>query len=140
MTTISFGFRFNSINHPFVRRALKINREYMCVTLPSRALMPNPYAQPRNCTAPMSNLVDFIPVLQFLPSSMYRRGKKLHHELVKTYGGLLHEIDQKMQQGAEVPDCLAKTILELREKEDLDNLDRVMLASAFMIGGVETVR
>ncbi|OOF93176.1 hypothetical protein ASPCADRAFT_132879 [Aspergillus carbonarius ITEM 5010] len=120
MTTISFGFRFNSINHPFVRRALKINREYM------------------NCTAPMSNLVDFIPVLQFLPSSMYRRGKKLHHELVKTYGGLLHEIDQKMQQGAEVPDCLAKTILELREKEDLDNLDRVMLASAFMIGGVET--
>ncbi|PWY94256.1 cytochrome P450 [Aspergillus sclerotioniger CBS 115572] len=120
MTTISFGFRFNSIDHPFVRRALKINREYM------------------NCTAPMSNLVDFIPVLQALPSSLYRRGKKLHHELVETYGGLLHEIDQKMQQGEEVPDCLAKTIVEVREKEGLDNLDMAMLASAFMIGGVET--
>ncbi|PYI04566.1 cytochrome P450 [Aspergillus sclerotiicarbonarius CBS 121057] len=120
MTTISFGFRFDSINHPFVRRALGINREYM------------------NCTAPMANLVDFIPILQTLPSSLYRRGKKLHRQLVETYGGLLHEIEQKMQHGVEVPDCLAKTIIEVREKESLDNLDMAMLASAFMIGGVET--
>jgi hypothetical protein len=45
-----------------------------------------------------------------------------------------------MQNGATVPDCLAKTMLDAREEEDLDHIDMSILASAFMIGGVETVR
>jgi hypothetical protein len=34
---------------------------------------------------------------------------------------------------------LAKTILEVQDKEQLDHLDTSILASASMIGGVETV-
>lgn len=87
----------------------------------------------------MSNLVDFVPLLQYLPTPMHRRGKKLHKGLVETYGGLIKSVEQKMKEGKEVPDCLAKTMAEVRQKENLDDLDMAILASAFMIGGVETV-
>ncbi|KAE8316489.1 cytochrome P450 [Aspergillus transmontanensis] len=108
MTTITFGFRTDSIKHPLVGQALKLSRE------------------PMNYTGPMSNLVDFVPLLQYLPTPMHRRGKKLHESLVETYGKKV------------VVDCLAKTMIEVRDKEDLDDLDMAILASAFMIGGVET--
>ncbi|KAL4897159.1 cytochrome P450 [Aspergillus ambiguus] len=120
MTTITFGFRTDSINHPLVKRALKLSREFM------------------NCTGPMSNLVDFIPLLQYLPSPMHRRGEQLHRGLVETYGGFIKDTERKVRMGEKVPDCLAKTMAELREKEQLDDLDMAILASAFMIGGVET--
>lgn len=87
----------------------------------------------------MSNLVDFVPLLQLLPTSMSVRGKRLHRDLVGTYGGLITDIDQRLQSKLPVKDCLAKTMLMNREKEDLDHLDMSILASAFMIGGVETV-
>ncbi|KAF9882628.1 hypothetical protein FE257_005823 [Aspergillus nanangensis] len=120
MTTITFGFRTDSVNHPLTKRALTLSREFM------------------NCTGPMSNLVDFVPLLQYLPTPMHRRGKKLHRGLVETYGGFIKEIEQKMKMGEKVQDCLAKTMVESRETEGLDDTDMAILASAFMIGGVET--
>ncbi|CAG8314838.1 unnamed protein product [Penicillium salamii] len=120
MTTITFGFRTDSINHPLVAQALKLSREFM------------------NCTGPMSNLVDFVSLLQYIPTPMHQRGKKLHKGLVDTYGGIIKDIEQKMKSGGQVTDCLAKTMVEVRKKENLDDLDMAILASAFMIGGVET--
>lgn len=92
-----------------------------------------------NCTGPMSNLVDFVPVLQYLPSELKSRGKQLHKDLVETYGGFIKGVEKRMTEGEVVENCLAKTMVELREKEELDELDMAILASAFMIGGVETV-
>lgn len=93
----------------------------------------------RNCTGPMSNLVDFIPLLQHLPSQMWTRGRMLHQDLVEVYGGLINGIDRRMHSGKDVPECLAKTMLQVRDTEQLDHLDLAITASAFMIGGVETV-
>ena len=121
MLTITFGFRTDTIKHPMVRQALKLSREFM------------------NCTGPMSNLVDFVPLLQKLPGTMQRRGAKLHNGLVETYGGLIDEIAKKLELGIPVEDCLAKTMVQMRKDEGLDDLDMAILASAFMIGGVETV-
>lgn len=87
----------------------------------------------------MSNLVDFIPLLQYMPTPMHQRGKRLHQGLVNTYGGFVTEIKNKLDSGKHVPDCLSKTMLEVQDKEQLDHLDMSILASAFMIGGVETV-
>ena len=87
----------------------------------------------------MSNLVDFIPLLQYLPTPMRTRGRNLHRGLVDTYGGFINEIDHKLKRGQPVKDCLAKSMLQMRQKEELDHLDMSILASAFMIGGVETV-
>jgi hypothetical protein len=87
----------------------------------------------------MSNLVDFIPLLQHIPTLMHQRGKRLHQGLVNTYGGLVTGIKKSLDNGEDVPDCLAKTMLEVQDKEQLDHLDMSILASAFMIGGVETV-
>ncbi|KKY33383.1 putative cytochrome p450 [Diaporthe ampelina] len=91
-----------------------------------------------NCTGPMSNLVDFIPLLQYLPSPIRTRGRKLHKDLVFTYGGLINDIDRRIQRGEDVPESLAKTMLQVRDAEQLDHLDMAITASAFMIGGVET--
>ncbi|KAE8340605.1 hypothetical protein BDV24DRAFT_151747 [Aspergillus arachidicola] len=121
MTTITFGFRTDSIKHPLVGQVLKLSREFM------------------NCIGPMPNLVDFVPLLQYLPAPMHRRGKKLHEDLVETYGGIIKDMEREMKEGKKVVvDCLAKTMIEVRDKEDLDDLDMAILASAFMIGGVET--
>ncbi|KAH8112765.1 cytochrome P450 [Phellopilus nigrolimitatus] len=64
-----------------------------------------------NCTGPVSNLVDFITPLQWFTTPLQARGKKLHQGL---------------------------TMILSRESENLDDLDMAILASAFMIGGVET--
>jgi cytochrome P450 len=71
---------------------------------------------------------------------MKTRGERLHADLVETYGGMINDIDARMQRGEEVPDCLVKTLLLSREEEQMDHLDMAILCSAFMIGGVETVR
>ncbi|KAH8161403.1 hypothetical protein CIB48_g6845 [Xylaria polymorpha] len=120
MLTIVFGTRTISVDDPLVAKALRLSREFM------------------NCTGPVSNLVDFSPLLQRLPTRMWKRGRKLHDDLVDTYGGMIFDIDRRIRLGAEVPECLAKTMLAVRDKEDLDHLDMAILASAFMIGGVET--
>jgi hypothetical protein len=93
----------------------------------------------RNCTGPVSNLVDFIPLLQMLPNKMTTRGKKLHEGLVETYGGMILDIEARMRRGDHVPDCLVKTMILTKEEEQLDHLDMSILCAAFMIGGVETV-
>lgn len=59
---------------------------------------------------------------------------------MSTYGGMINDIRRRMGLGQEVPDCLAKTLLTVCKEENLDDVDMAMLASAFMIGGVETVR
>lgn len=70
---------------------------------------------------------------------MQIRGRKLHQSLVETYGGLIKTIEQNLKDGVEVEDCLAKTMIQNRETEGLDDLDMYILVSAFMIAGVETV-
>ncbi|KAH8434875.1 cytochrome P450 [Aspergillus melleus] len=121
MATINFGFRIDSIEHPLVRQILKLHREFM------------------NCTGSVSNLVDFIPLLQYLPTPMYERGKKVHRGLVEIYGGFLKNVEKQMEEGKAVPNCLGRTMVEVRDKEQLDELDMTMLASAFMLAGVENL-
>ena len=53
---------------------------------------------------------------------------------------MINAIEARMKAGEEIPDCLAKTLIKTRDEENLDQLDMAMLCSAFMIGGVETVR
>ncbi|THH32711.1 hypothetical protein EUX98_g1430 [Antrodiella citrinella] len=120
MLTITFGMRTHSYDDPMVVEVLRMSREFM------------------NCTGPLSNLIDYVGFLQYIPTSMRSRGRKLHSDFKKTYGDLIRNIDAKMKQGACVSHCLTKTMLEIREKEGLDELDMTMLASAFMVAGVET--
>jgi hypothetical protein len=45
-----------------------------------------------------------------------------------------------MNSGQDVPQCLVKTLVEPGDQETLDHLDKMMICSAFLIGGVESVR
>ncbi|KAL7751197.1 hypothetical protein RI367_003403 [Sorochytrium milnesiophthora] len=120
MLTIVFATRTDSLDDPLVATALKISREFM------------------NCTGPVANLVDYIELMQYLPTEMRRRGRKLHEELIRVYGGMISDVEQRMAAGEAVPDCLVKDMLLSCKEEDLDWKDMCILASAFMIGGVET--
>jgi len=93
-----------------------------------------------NTTGPMANLVDFVPawLQQSLPWEMKRRGKQLHAALVDTYGRQVKRIERDMKNDVHVKGCLVKTMITRRDEEQLDDLDMAMLASAFMVGGVET--
>ncbi|RYO47914.1 hypothetical protein AA0116_g12856 [Alternaria tenuissima] len=119
MVAITFG-------SPRIRvadsRVLALSREFM------------------NTTGPMSNLVDFVPgwLQRSLPWEMQRRGKQLHAALVDTYGRQVKRIERRMETGVQVEDCFVKTMVATRDREQLDDLDMAMLASAFMVGGVET--
>lgn len=70
---------------------------------------------------------------------MKSRGQRLHRDLVDTYGGMIRNIEQELRLGRNVPDCLSKAMIEAQKEEELGHLDMAILASAFMIGGVETV-
>ncbi len=70
---------------------------------------------------------------------MWRRGRRLQEDTVNFYGGMLLAMKADLQTGVEVPDCFAKTLLQIQEKEGLDLMDMTMLAAAYMIAGVETV-
>jgi Cytochrome P450 len=141
MLTIVFGIRTDTLEHPLVAHALRLSREFMSVSQFAQALsILTKASPPRNCSGPVSNLVDFIPFLQRLPNSLTNRAKKLHKDLVDTYGGMINEIEKRMKNGEDVARCLVKTLVEAGDRETLDHLDEVMICSAFMIGGVESVR
>lgn len=142
MLTIVFGIRTSAIEDPLVMTALKLSREFMFVHPWYHfmdAYLTHGHAPCRNTTGPVSNLTDFVPLLQRIPNYMITRGKKLHSDLVETYGGFLKDMEAKLKRGETVPDCLAKTMILSRKEEGLDDVDMAILASAFMIGGVETV-
>ncbi|KAF7535862.1 hypothetical protein G7054_g5007 [Neopestalotiopsis clavispora] len=120
MLTIVFGTRTKSIHDPLVKTSLRFSREFM------------------NLTGPMSNLTDFVPLLQHLPLSLRSRGRQLNKDLAATYGGMIKDIDRRMRSGQKVSESLSKTMLQIRDMEKLDDMDMTILASAFMIGGIET--
>uniref|UniRef100_A0A0W0FIQ3 Putative cytochrome P450 n=1 Tax=Moniliophthora roreri TaxID=221103 RepID=A0A0W0FIQ3_MONRR len=120
MLAITFGIRTDALSNPMVSEVLRISREFM------------------NCTGPVSNFVDFVPLLQRIPTPMQRRGARLREDTIKLYGGMIKDMERRLQAGEHVPDCLAKKLLEIRIEEELDFLDITMLTAAFMIAGVET--
>lgn len=86
-------------------------------------------------------MTDFVPLLQHLPGNyMIKRAKTLFRGLIDTYGGMVNDVAFRMERGEKVHDCLAKTLIDLKDKEKLDHLDMAILCSGFMIGGVETVK
>ena len=85
-------------------------------------------------------MADFITPLQWIPTSKQIRGRKLHDEMVEVYGALLIKVKARMDAGEDVPDCLAKTLWQIRDQENLDWEDMCMLTAVFVLGGVHSVR
>ena len=88
---------------------------------------------------PLSNIVDFIEPLQWIPTTTRSRGRRLHDMIVEVYGALIMRVKARMDAGEDVPDCLVKTLLLSQEREKLDWEDMCMLAVAFNLGGIHSV-
>ncbi|KAJ7580393.1 cytochrome P450 [Mycena floridula] len=120
MLAISFGKRTSSVYDPLVERALAVTMEFM------------------DLTGPWSNAIDFIKPLQWLPSKMKSRGRKLNSDIIEVYGAMINRVRARLQAGEEVPNCLAKTVLELEAQGQLDWEDCCMLTAVFTLGGVHS--
>ncbi|KAG5729753.1 Cytochrome P450 2F2 [Termitomyces sp. T112] len=120
MLIISFATRTDSTSDPLVEKALELAMEFM------------------DLTGPWSNAIDFFEPLQLIPSKMRSRGRKLHQGLVDVYGTMINRVQDRMDNGEDVPDCLVKTLLQTREGENLDWEDLCMLSAVFTLGGVHS--
>lgn len=98
------------------------------------------YLSRRNTTGPVSNLVDFFPLLQKFPNHMTSRGRKLRQDLAAFNVPRLADVEARLKRGEHVPDCLAKTLCETREEEELDDADVIGICGMVVVGGVNTVR
>ncbi|KAJ3484381.1 hypothetical protein NLI96_g5681 [Meripilus lineatus] len=114
MLTLSFGTRTDTATDPLVEKAILMAMEFM-------------------------DLTDFVEPLQKIPTYTRYRGYKLHDDLVEVYGAMILRVKARMDAGEDVPDCLAKTLLEHQEKENLDWEDVCMLTAVFTLGGVHSV-
>ena len=85
------------------------------------------------------NAIDFLEPLQWIPTRMRSRGRKLHNEIMKVYSTMTLQVKARMDRGEDVPDCLVKTLIETQEEEGLDWEDLCMLAAVFTLGGVHSV-
>ena len=88
---------------------------------------------------PLSNIVDFIEPLQWIPTTTQSRARRLHDELVELYGAMIMRVKARMDAGEDVPDCLVKTLILSQEREKLDWEDMCMLAVVFDLGGIASV-
>ena len=94
----------------------------------------------RDLTSPVANLVDFLPVLQKLPTAIERRARQLNTDILAHARRLFVDVEARLQRGEPIPDCLAKTLILIREEEGLDEEDVLMMCAGLLIGGVESVR
>jgi len=120
MLTISFATRTDSTMDPLTERAMALATEFM------------------DLTGPLSNTVDFIEPLQWLPTLTRSRGRRLHDGIVEVYGAMIMRVKARMDAGEDVPDCLVKTLLLTQEQEKLDWEDLCMLSAVFTLGGVHS--
>ncbi|KAI0064977.1 cytochrome P450 [Artomyces pyxidatus] len=120
MLSISFATRTDSTSDPLVERALALATEFM------------------DLTGPWSNIIDFITPLQWIPTPMRTRGRKLHDGIIEVYGAMILRVKARMSAGEDVPDCLVKTLIETQEQERLDWEDMCMLSAVFTLGGVHS--
>jgi hypothetical protein len=87
----------------------------------------------------LSNVIDFIKPLQWIPTTTRSRGRRLHDEIVEVYGAMIDRVKAHMNAGEDVPDCLVKTMILTQEQEKLDWEDMCMLSVVFTLGGVHSV-
>ncbi len=82
MLTISFGTRTDSTSDPLVERALEMAMEFMDLTGAHSALFRRELViMFVSFTGPWSNAIDFIEPLQWIPTRMRSRGRKLHDRI-----------------------------------------------------------
>ncbi|KAJ7912131.1 cytochrome P450 [Mycena leptocephala] len=83
-----------------------------------------------------TNAVDFIKPLQYFPSPTRTRGLALNADITRVYGGMIQDMQRRLDSSEYIPDCLIKTLLETQHKENLETEDIIMLAVAFAFGGI----
>ncbi|KAJ8495369.1 hypothetical protein ONZ45_g12903 [Pleurotus djamor] len=136
MLTLTFGSRTVTATDPLVQEAIRLGMEFMRLTgSPHLSAIATFTHIP---SGPWSNMIDFFKVLQWIPSRMRSKGRKLHDDFIAVYGAMMLRTKARMDAGEEVPDCLVKTLIGCQEEEQLTWEDMCFIVSAFTTGGVHS--
>lgn len=138
MLSVTFGTRTGSVADPLVKRILPLGNEFMELTGVTYSLVVAPINDTTSA-GPWTNAIDFIKPLQWIPTRIRRRGRRLHRDFLEVYGALILLVKERMESGENVPDCLVKSILEYQENEKLSWADMCLLTTAFATGGSHSV-
>lgn len=84
-------------------------------------------------------MIDFIKILQWLPTPSRASARKLHSDFLDVYGAMINQVKDRIDAGEEVPDCLVKTLLQCQHEEELSWKDMCFIVIAFTTGGVHSV-
>jgi hypothetical protein len=142
MLTIVFATRADSTLDPLAERGLALTTEYMNLTgrfTPLNLSDCRSGFLTRSPPGALSNAIDFIKPLQWIPTTIRSRGRRLHDNIIEVYGAMIDRVKARMDAGEDVPDCLVKTLMLTQEQEKLDWEDMCMLSVAFTFGGVHSV-
>ncbi|KAF7416426.1 hypothetical protein PC9H_002692 [Pleurotus ostreatus] len=120
MLTLAFGIRTVSASEPLVAEAIRLGMEFM------------------QLTGPWTNMIDFIKILQWLPTPSRASARKLHSDFLDVYGAMINQVKDRIDAGEEVPDCLVKTLLQCQHEEELSWKDMCFIVIAFTTGGVHS--
>ncbi|KAF4582650.1 hypothetical protein EYR40_002573 [Pleurotus pulmonarius] len=120
MLTLAFGIRTVSASEPLVAEAIRLGMEFM------------------RLTGPWTNMIDFIKVLQWLPTPSRASARQLHSDFLYVYGAMINQVKERIDSGEEVPDCLVKTLLNCQHEEELSWKDMCFIVIAFTTGGVHS--
>jgi hypothetical protein len=84
-------------------------------------------------------MIDFVPFLQKIPTPMRSRGRRLWKNFLDCNGAMIQRVQERIDSGENVPDCLVKILIDCAEEEKLSWVDMCFIANAFTIGGVQSV-
>lgn len=70
---------------------------------------------------------------------MRTRAQNLYDNFLKVYGAMIMRVKKRIDDGEDVPDCLAKTLMECQKEENLSWTDMCFITNAFTTGGVHSV-
>lgn len=136
MLSISVGMRTYSPSDPLVNTIQDLIDEFDAMTGIQPFFTFTSFYH--HFLGPCSNAVDFIKPLQFIPTHTRTRAQILSESMSQVYGGMVDQLKHKVMSGEDVPDCMAKDLLE-NKKEHLTQKDICMLVVAFAFGGVPSV-
>ncbi|KAJ3148532.1 hypothetical protein HDU89_004629 [Geranomyces variabilis] len=120
MLSIIFGWRTSGADDPLIRRAMAMGEDFSVIT------------------GMTQNAVDFLPLLKLFPLENVKRARKLKQEFFDCWGGMLKDLEVRIDDGEEIKDCLAKGLIELYKQKEMDWTDIVMFCTGIMLAGIET--
>ena len=82
----------------------------------------------------MYHLVDFVPGLRYVWRRDFVRACKARDSVTSSFRYILQDIETRIALGQSVPKCFGLDVVIRTQRGEITEIDKAMLAAAFIIG------